>query len=345
MTVELGDASHTVIADGSGNWTTTFEAHEVPTGTATLPITASISDTAGNTQSVSGTVELDTVVDNLGIVSSQTADDIINAAEMDDGFELSGTSEPESTIQVDLEGKIYTMVADAAGNWSVQVEAGDLAQGTYTANAEITATDIAGNIETFNETFQVDTEVDAPNIDSVTYTGEDVRRISTFSATDEATVSTFQNDGAVRTPSYSESTDPVFGTEFTFDTPVFDGTHLVISSTDVAGNESGTLVVLDDNATNAGTIDNPGLINFDISALELDYASDTNIVLTEAQIQSLTGPDDALAIHGGADDTVTVAGAVQTSQVVEMNGQNYNVYTVGDTGTSLMIEQDITVII
>ena len=54
---------------------------------------------------------------------------------------------------------------------------------------------------------------------------------------------------------------------------------------------------------------------------------------------------DTLTIHGGADDTVTVAGASNTGVTQQIDGQTYNVYTMGNDGATLVIEQDINVII
>ena len=146
-------------------------------------------------------------------------------------------------------------------------------------------------------------------------------------------------------PTYTTDTDPTFGTEFTFATPVSDGTHLVVNAVDDAGNRSSTLLVLQDNATNAGIVDHSGLAQFDIHALNLDYAVDTNLSLTQAQVQALSGSSDTLTIHGSADDTVTLAGAVKTTDTQNIDGQQYDVYTFGTGETTLIIEHNINVIL
>ena len=49
------------------------------------------------------------------------------------------------------------------------------------------------------------------------------------------------------------------------------------------------------------------------------------------------------AINGGADDTVTIAGATAAGSEVR-DGQTYNIYTLGDEGR-LVIDDDVTVVI
>ena len=203
----------------------------------------------------------------------------------------------------------------------------------------------AGNVTTLSETFGVDTEIATAGVDSVTYVRSDVWRIGTQDSIDDYSVNTLESNGTVGTPAATQTPHPVFGTEFTFQTPIPDGTNLVVSRVDAAGNISGELVILEDNATNAGTIDHAGLAGFDIQSLNLDYGNDTNLTLTEAQIRAMSGSTDTLAIQGGTDDQVTVAGASNTGQTQQIDGQTYNVYTIGNDGTTLLIDQDVTVII
>jgi len=344
VTVGLGTASNQVVADVNGNWSTTFLAGEIPQGNAELPITASIVDSVGNTVSATDTVVLDTLVDPLTVAPNQTPDDIINLAERAAGVTLQGTVEQGSTVQVTIAGVTHAATVDATGNWSADIAAADLPEGDYTATATITATDGAGNVQSLTESFAVDTSYTTPDVDAVTFSSGDVRRISTEGVTDSYTVDALNNDGSVTAPTASVDQDPVFGTEFTFSTPVSDGTHLVITSEDSAQNASSTLVVLEDNATNSGALDHAGLPQFNIDALNLDYASDVSLSLTEADIKALSGNSDTLTVHGGADDTLTVADA-SAAGVEAVDGQIYNVYTVGDEGTKLLVDQDVNVLI
>ncbi|MEM6589111.1 MAG: Ig-like domain-containing protein [Pseudomonadota bacterium] len=346
VTVGLGAATQTVQADVNGDWATTFPASSIPTGEQTLPITASITDAAGNSKSVSDTVQLDTVVTNHGISATAIeGDNIINAAERSDGVQITGTTEPGSTVAVQLGSVTQFAVVDTFGNWTADFAASDIPEGTYTTNVVATATDPAGNTTTTTNTVQVDTEVDTPNVDAVTFVGADVGRISLDNVVDNFEVGTLAGDGTEGAPSNTQSVDPVFGTEFTFTPVIPDGTHLVVSSSDAAGNASGTLVVLEDNATNTTTIDQAVGSSFDIQGLNLEYAADTNLTLNEAQIMQLSGTSDVLQVQGGADDTLTLTNATKQAQTQTIDNTVYDVYTVGNSGAVVVVEQEVNVII
>ncbi|TNJ40513.1 Ig-like domain-containing protein [Phaeobacter sp. B1627] len=344
VTVTLADATGTTVADASGNWSYDFAASEVPEGTDTLDVSASITDALGNTESDTDTVALDTEVVDYDSEVFQTADDTINLQEMNDGFTLEGTVEAGSTVEVEISGTTHTATVDADGNWSLALDAGDLPGGTYTTTATVTATDAAGNVETLTQGFSVDTQYDTPTVDSVTFAGADVRRIATEGATNSYSVNTLESNGTTDEPSATVTQDAVFGTEFTFDTAIPDGTNLIVNSEDGSGNASSTMVLFQDNATESGTLDHAGLGSFNIDALNLEYASDTNLTLTEADINALSGNSDTLQVLGGTDDTVTLAGGThEGTQTID--GETYNVYTIGTGDTTLLVEDDVNVII
>ena len=332
------------MVDALGNWTANFAASDIPAGTYDAAIAVQATDAAGNTASTSHTLTIDTEVTPLTVASNQTADDVINLAERDAGVTMTGTVEPGSGVEVTIGSVTRTASVDGSGNWSVDFTAADIPDGEYVANATIVATDSAGNTRSLSETFTVDTSYTTPDVDSVTFSSGDVRRISAEGVTDSYSVNALESNGSVTSPAAAVAQDPVFGTEFTFSTPVPDGTHLVVTSEDTAGNASSTLVVLEDNAVNSGTMDHAGLSQFNVDALNLDYASDVSLTLTEADIQALSGNSDTLTVHGGADDILTVADAAAAgTQLVD--GQIYNVYTVGTDGTTLLVDQDVNVLI
>ncbi len=346
VTVGLGAATQMVQADVNGTWATTFPATGIPTGEQVLPITASITDAAGNSKSVSDTVQLDTVVTNHGISATAIeGDNIINAAERSDGVQITGTTEPGSTVAVQLGGITRFAVVDAFGNWTADFTASDIPEGTFTTNVVATATDPAGNTTSTTSSVQVDTEVDTPNVDAVTFVGGDVGRISMDNVVDNFEVGTLASDGTEGTPASTQSVDPVFGTEFTFSPTIPDGTHLVVSSSDAAGNASGTLLVLEDNATNATTIDQAVGSSYDIQGLNLEYSSDSNLTLNETQIMQLSGTSDVLQVQGGADDTLTLTNATKQSQTQTIDNTVYDVYTVGNSGAVVVVEQEVNIIV
>jgi len=342
--VQLGNVTQAASVDAAGNWQVNFASGAIPQGTYQAGIVVTATDAAGNTDTLTDTVSIDTEA-HLTVAPDQTADDVINAAEQDAGVTLTGTAEPGSVVMVEMLGVTRAAAVDGSGNWTASFTEAELPEGTYTATATITATDPAGNVTSVSESFGVDTEVDTPDVDSVTFVGQDVGRIGTLDVTDSYTVNTLESNGTVDTPSATVTTHPVFGTEYTFDQSVPDGTNLVVSRSDDAGNTSSTLVVLEDGAGNATTVGHAGLAGFDIDALNLDYGDSTSLVLTEAQIRAMSDNSDTLTIHGGSDDSVTISGATNTGETRQIDGNTYNVYTLGNDGATLVVEQDITVII
>lgn len=345
VVVTLGSTSHTVLADSSGNWSSSFSSSEFASGTYDASISAVSTDLAGNTATTTGTIAIDTSTFASIDGGRAGGDNIVSMAESQAGVTLTGTSEPGAAVVVTVAGVSRTATVDSSGNWSAQFEAGSIAEGQYDTTVSVTATDIAGNTYTTSETLSVDTFVENPGVDSVTFASGDVRRIGTEGFTDSYTVNALESDGSVSSPASTQTVDRVFGTEFTFDSPISDGTHLVVSSEDAVGNSSSTLLVLEDNATEVGSTDHAGLSQFNIDALNLDYAADVNLTLTESDINALSDNSDTVTIHGGNDDTVTVTGATDTGTTQTIDGQTYDVYTIGTDGTTLVIEDDINVII
>ena len=73
-----------------------------------------------------------------------------------------------------------------------------------------------------------------------------------------------------------------------------------------------------------------------------DEAAD--LTLTEADINALSGNADTLTVHGEADDTLTITGA-SAAGTETIDGETYNVYTIGDDGTTLIVDEDINTVI
>ena len=55
----------------------------------------------------------------------------------------------------------------------------------------------------------------------------------------------------------------------------------------------------------------------------------------------LSDATNTLTVHGGADDTVTIAGATRTGST-SIDSQTYDVYSLGTEGT-LIMDEDIAV--
>ncbi|MBO9471991.1 BapA prefix-like domain-containing protein [Shimia sp. R10_1] len=350
VVVQLAGASRTVTAGADGTWSATFSAADVPPGQYDAAVQVTATDAAGNSASSSSTLRIDTSTEVNVDISAGVFAAPVNAAQMQGGVVLQGTTEANAQVVVDVDGVFRRTTADDDGNWSVSYEPGSLAEGTYTANVNLSVTDTAGNTANASAAFQVDTEITNPIVDSVTFTGTDVSSLVLDTESQTYDIHALNTDGTttdVATTEYAKSGNR---TEFELDTPAPDGTHLVVTSEDNAGNKSDTLIVLDDNATNAGTLDHAALGGFNVEAIELDYAAGAQLTLTEQQIKDLSETSDTLTIHGGdsdpsENDQITVNGAVKTNQTETIDGQTYDVYTVGNDGVTLVVDQDIKVII
>ncbi len=158
VTVTLGGAIHVVVADADGNWSSLFLKAEIPGGTYDAPITASITDTAGNFKSVSDTVHIDTEL-TVTINGNVEGDNIINALEASDGVVFSGATEPAATVVVGFGAASRTVTANAAGVWTAGFAAADIPAGESSQTVTARATDRAGNVANASHGFAVDTIV------------------------------------------------------------------------------------------------------------------------------------------------------------------------------------------
>ncbi len=343
----------TVAADGS--WSLDYAASEIPSGESSQTATVVMTDAAGNTgATVTHTVEIDTVVEPLTVEANQTADDVVSRLERAGGVTLSGTVEPGSTVVVEINSVQRAAVVDANGNWTVDFTGSDLPEGAYTTTASITATDTAGNSRTIDESFSVDTfgapeyhglSTESGSIDSLTFE-DDVSDMSVFSVDDSGNVANVV--GVAQTDEDRDPFSQTFGepqTTFFIDPSanVPDGTTLVVSGTDTAGNMADTLLITEDGVT-GNVLENSGFSGFDIEILDLDESADANIVITEDNIKALSQNSDTLVVHGGTDDTITVTGAT-ASGTRTIEGETFNVYTVGNDGATLYVEEDVNVVI
>jgi hypothetical protein len=114
-----------------------------------------------------------------------------------------------------------------------------------------------------------------------------------------------------------------------------------VNETDAAGNENATYLVLEEAGTNA--VDLIGLDNFDIGAIDLSFATDSDLTLDISTLEGLSDADNNLIIHGGDDDSVTITGAKDINETKVIDGKSYDVYTMGDDA-QIFIEDGVNVI-
>ncbi|EER3814871.1 Ig-like domain-containing protein, partial [Escherichia coli O157] len=158
--------------DASGNWSVGVPA-SVISGLAdgTVTISATITDSAGNSSTQTHNVQVNTAAVSLS-VSTISGDNLINAAEAGSALTLSGTGTNFATgtvVTVLLNGKGYSATIQSNGSWSVNVPAADVAalsDGTsYTVSAS--AQDSAGNSATASRSVAVDLTAPVISINTV----------------------------------------------------------------------------------------------------------------------------------------------------------------------------------
>jgi large repetitive protein len=351
--VKFGDGSlHEARVELNGDWSYTFLASEIPAGDQHMVnLTAIATDHVGNVSTISEQVAVDTLVSNFTHVDVIAGDDKLNAIERAAGLTLSGTSEPNSDLVVKLANNNEMRVhVGSDGNWSVTFPADKLPTGEGDMGVTVTATDHAGNVAQYTDSFHYDTVVPAdPWITNDSGSGNVITGIATAISTDAVTYHAVALTGAATDVTVQSSFDPTFNVDGQpvpshmayFNNPVADGSYLVINSSDAAGNEQATLYLRGTTGDVTVRLDREGLAEFDFGTIDLSAAHAT-VSITEAQIMSLTGADHQMAIKGGIDDHVNVAGAVAGGHEV-VNGQSYTLYTLGSNGASLLIDDDVIV--
>ncbi|MBQ0800628.1 MAG: RTX toxin [Sulfitobacter litoralis] len=344
--VTLDGASVNGAVDANGNWSVTFAPGQVSQGTINTTVSVKATDAAGNTATASDGVLIDTVVDPLEIAQAGGNDGVVSSREAQTGIDLNGQVEAGSSVVVNFDGTNYTAFVDGAGNWSVTIPPSEIREGTYDANISVTATDRVGNIASITDTLAIDTYApEGPVIASYTRDGDGIRGISTEISPDTLDVHQVHADRSIsEVESTSFDIDPIGERNFQFNSNVPDGSDLIVTATDAAGNFSGTYLALDDEAANTQlNLTNPNLGNYNIETVDLQFAEEAQLTITETALVNLSSNTNELIIDGHNDDTVTITGAQRGGSEVRGN-QTYDIYTLGDEAT-LLIDNDINVIV
>ncbi len=344
----------TVNADQFGNWSADYRANEIPSGERNVPVSVSSTDPAGNIATDSGTVQIDTIVRNLGM-NNATGDNVLNAAEVSNGFTLTGTTEPGAQWVEVTFGAMAPQMAqvDGNGNWSLDFNNGIGNTADGNVNVTVRTMDANDNIDSVTEVMTLDTTVPgAPEIIFRMQGQDDTFGLGLTTEDGVESISSITNAGTVTDLGVTSTTGNGGGSEnFTFNNPVPDGTHLIVQAEDAAGNEASTLIIQEDGSTNSFSLSNSGLDGFDIAAIDLSFAENGNLTITEADLLSLSQSTNTLIVHGDAADangnpadaiTIDASSVQNTGQTETVGGKAYEVYSVGAEGT-LLVDPDIDV--
>ncbi|MEN8918889.1 MAG: Ig-like domain-containing protein [Octadecabacter sp.] len=347
--VEFNGHSQTVNANGAGQWTANFTQAQIGSDEYTAVVKATATDPHDNiSQPITRTVEVDTLVTHLTTADPVEGDNVVNFAEAVDGVTLTGTVEAGSTVLITYDhngGQIVReATVDSSGNWSITYAGSEIPQGEYDVNITIDSTDANGNTLSMTDEFRVDTEVAIAPTGIGTFVENDAIGSLRVNATDgDLSVSEISSRGSVNEIATQEDAiDLGSSVLFDFDPTVPDGSHLVVTDTDDAGNTNSTYVVLDESGTNA--VDLSNLDGFNIGAIDLGVSTDSELTIDLSTLAGLSDNDNNLVIHGGSDDAVDLTGATSTGQSETIDGKSFDVYTMGDDA-QIFIEDGVNVTI
>jgi len=341
VVVEFDNQTQTVWADGAGNWSAEFTGATLANSEYLSTIKATATDPAGNVKEITDTVKVDTWVNQLDL---DEGDQTISAADAEDGLTFTGQVEPGSVVMVTFEDTTRAATVAQDGSWTVSFLAGEVPDGEYTATVSVEATDAAGNTKTISDDITVDTVApDAPVIESFRKGGTGVREIGTSLTEDEVTVQELSDDGSVSDIGYTTEVDTEWGEMiFDFNAPIPDGSHLLVTATDDAGNASTTMFVQEETDTNTVDVSGAGLAGVNVDAIDLQFAEESELTLSAEDLAGLSENGNSLVIHGGSDDTVTLLGGAKTGAPTVIDNKSYDIYSLGEDGT-VYVDSDITV--
>lgn len=349
--VSIGGTRVEAAVDASGNWVASFGPGAIAGGEYDAALIVDVTDGAGNTQSLTDTVRVDTLVNALDKDSPVEGDNVVNAAEASDGVTLTGKVEPGSTVTVDLFGKSYAAVVDASGNWRVDLPAADIPQAEESFDMVIRATDAAGNVSSVTDSLAIDTLVpDQPDVVGY-FRDHSGNRNTTIETTDED-ISIHRVDGpeGAQELNLYEAKD-AFLNEATYHfldaagapKSIPDGSELVITGTDAAGNANSTYLVLDEAGVTTVDLGSNAVDGFNIETVDLRFSDQTELTITADMLAGLSENSDTLLVRGGTDDTLTISGASKTG-TKDVDGEAYSVYSF-DNGSSIVVDDDIKTVI
>ncbi|HGD9342408.1 TPA: Ig-like domain-containing protein [Escherichia coli] len=316
ITVTLNGQNYTATTDASGNWSTTVPASAVGAlGEASYTVTANVTDSAGNSNSASHNVQVNTALPGVTI-NPVASDDIINAAESGVAQTISGQvtgAAAGDTVTVTLGGKTYTATVQGNLSWSVDVPAADIqaiGNGDLTVNASVT--NGVGNTGSGSRDITIDANLPGLRVDTVAGDGSwttsvpaaDLAALRDGDATVQASVSNINGNTASATHAYSvDATAPTFAINTIATDDILNaaeaGNPLTISGSSTA--EAGqTVTVTLNGVTYTGTVQADG--SWSVSVPTADLSNLTASQYTVSASVSDKAGNPATATHGLAVD-------------------------------------------
>ena len=315
VSVDGTDLCVGLVADGSGDFSCPYPGAESDLTEGGHSAEAMATDDLGNTGSDTQAFVVDTVAPSISLSTPDTNDTTPD---------ISGTTEPDATVSVSIDGAVVcaSLVADGSGAFTCPYPGGgtELAEGDHTASA--TATDSAGNSSSDSGTFEVDT-----TLPIVTFTtpalSPDSRPDITGTTEPGATVVVGIDGVVVCAGATADGSGAFTCTYPTASPPLVDGDHsLTATATDTGGNTGpeatgsiGVDTVLEDPVVTIDDVVNdttPTLTGSTEPGAIVDVSVDgtllcSSLVADENGDFSCSWPDDVAELDDGAHEAeVTV---------------------------------------
>ncbi|HCN8294969.1 TPA: Ig-like domain-containing protein [Escherichia coli] len=318
ITVTLNGQNYTATTDSSGNWGATVPASAVSAlGEANYTVTANVTDTAGNSNSASHNVLVNSALPAVTINAVAT-DDIINAAESGNAQTISGQvtgAAQGDTVIVTLGGNTYTATVQSNLSWSVDVPAADiqaLGNGDLTVNASVT--NGVGNTGSGSRDITIDANLPGLRVDTVA--GDDV--INSIEHT-QALVITGSSSGLTAGTALTVVINNVTYAA----TVLADGTwNLGVPAADVSNWPAGTVDITVSGTNSAGTtstITHPVTVDLAAVAITINTLSGDDVINAVEKGETLVVSGSTSGVEAGQTVTVTFGGKNYTT-TVEANG-------------------------
>ncbi|EOY4550931.1 Ig-like domain-containing protein [Escherichia coli] len=314
ITLTLNGQNYTATTDASGNWSTTVPASAVGAlGEASYTVTANVTDSAGNSNSASHNVQVNTALPGVTI-NPVASDDIINAAESGVAQTISGQvtgAAAGDTVTVTLGGKTYTATVQGNLNWSVDVPAADIqaiGNGDLTVNASVT--NGVGNTGSGSREIVIDANLPGLRVDTVA--GDDVVNSIEHG---QALVITGSSSGLAAGAALTVVINNVtYGA-----TVLADGTWSVgVPAADVSNWPAGTVNIIvsgTNTAETTTTITHPVTVDLAAVAISINTVSGDDVINAAEKSADLTLSGSTSGVEVGQTVTVTFGGKTYTATV------------------------------
>ncbi|MGQ4694067.1 Ig-like domain-containing protein [Enterobacter asburiae] len=318
VTVNLNGINYTATTDASGSWSVTVPASAVSAlGEAHYTVTASVTDSVGNSASTSHDVLVDS---SLPVVTINTlaGDNIVNAAEVAAGQTLTGkvtNAASGDTVTIILGGQTYTATVQDDLTWSLPLSESQLTalgNGDLTVSASVT--NAHGNTGSSSLDFSIDAQLPGLRIDTVA--GDDV--INVIEHAQNLIVSGTSTDLAAG----STVTVTINGKAYSA-TVLADGTwQAAVPAADVSQWADGSLTIsasAQDASGNPVTIGTVVDVDLAPVAITISSVTDDNVLNAAEKGQDLVLSGTTSNVEAGQTVTITFAGKTYTT-TVDANG-------------------------